>query len=87
MALHCLTTPSTKQRLGKFQLTKMHSIYLHVLVNFASFTEAHQPEHSLEIQLPFLQKTVESFQLVPLVIGRILEENYVRNFKTIKQNH
>lgn len=29
----------------------------------------HQLEHSIEVQLPFLQTALENFQLVPLVIG------------------
>ncbi len=31
--------------------------------------EAHAYEHSLEVQIPFLQKTLGQFQLVPLVVG------------------
>jgi hypothetical protein len=30
---------------------------------------AHQLEHSLEVQLPFLQHVLEEFELVPLVVG------------------
>jgi AmmeMemoRadiSam system protein B len=30
----------------------------------------HHDEHSLEVQLPFLQRTLGSFSLVPLVVGR-----------------
>ena len=30
---------------------------------------AHEREHSLEVQLPFLQTLLESFTLVPLVVG------------------
>jgi AmmeMemoRadiSam system protein B/AmmeMemoRadiSam system protein A len=29
----------------------------------------HAPEHSLEVQLPFLQSVLENFRLVPLVVG------------------
>jgi AmmeMemoRadiSam system protein B len=32
--------------------------------------EAHAPEHSLEVQLPFLQAVLGNFLLVPLVVGR-----------------
>lgn len=35
-----------------------------------SLPEAHAKEHSLEIQLPFLQLTMPGFKLVPLVMGR-----------------
>ena len=31
--------------------------------------KAHEREHSLEVQLPFLQTLLESFTLVPLVVG------------------
>jgi len=30
---------------------------------------AHRPEHSLEVQLPFLQSVLASFTLVPLLVG------------------
>ena len=35
------------------------------------FDEAHAAEHSLEVHLPFLQMTLDSFSLVPLVIGGV----------------
>jgi len=31
---------------------------------------AHKDEHSLEVQLPFLQTVLETFTLVPIVVGR-----------------
>ena len=31
--------------------------------------EAHAEEHSLEVQLPFLQQVLEDFKIVPLVVG------------------
>lgn len=31
--------------------------------------EAHAPEHSLEVQLPFLQVVLDDFSIVPLVVG------------------
>jgi hypothetical protein len=31
---------------------------------------AHEPEHSLEVQLPFLQRTLRAFTLLPLLVGR-----------------
>jgi AmmeMemoRadiSam system protein B len=33
------------------------------------FDEAHEPEHSLEVHLPFLQVALADFSLVPLVVG------------------
>lgn len=35
------------------------------------FDATHQFEHSLEVYLPFLQSVIESFSLVPLVVGNI----------------
>ena len=35
-----------------------------------SFEAAHAPEHSLEVQLPFLQCVLDAFTLVPLVVGQ-----------------
>jgi AmmeMemoRadiSam system protein B len=32
--------------------------------------EAHRMEHSLEVHLPFLQKVIDQFTLVPLAVGR-----------------
>jgi MEMO1 family protein len=37
------------------------------IIRFVS--QAHSQEHSLEVQLPFLQETIGKFHLVPLVIG------------------
>lgn len=35
----------------------------------------HLPEHSLEVQLPFLQKTLKDFKIVPVLIGNPTLEN------------
>lgn len=35
------------------------------------FDRAHLLEHSLEVHLPFLQKTLDAFTLVPLVVGQV----------------
>jgi AmmeMemoRadiSam system protein B len=34
-------------------------------------SEAHEDEHSLEVQLPFLQRSVGDFSFVPIAIGSI----------------
>jgi MEMO1 family protein len=38
--------------------------------------QAHNTEHAIEIQLPFLQKTIEYFNIVPLVIGHLENNEY-----------
>jgi AmmeMemoRadiSam system protein B/AmmeMemoRadiSam system protein A len=37
--------------------------------NFQIRDEVHQSEHALEVELPFLQKTLGNFELVPLIFG------------------
>lgn len=34
-----------------------------------SLDEAHSQEHSLEVQLPFLQSILQNFKLIPIVVG------------------
>lgn len=38
---------------------------------FKQFEDPHHQEHALEIQLPFLQKTIDDFMIVPLIVGHI----------------
>ena len=38
--------------------------------------EPFEREHSLEVQLPFLQKTLKEFSVVPILIGRVTPESY-----------
>jgi len=35
-----------------------------------SSNRAHEQEHCLEVQLPFLQTSIESFKLIPIVVGQ-----------------
>lgn len=45
------------------------------LPSVAISAEAHRLEHSLEVQLPFLQTVLGEFTLVPLVVGDTAPEN------------
>jgi AmmeMemoRadiSam system protein B/AmmeMemoRadiSam system protein A len=38
---------------------------------FQSYPEAHQSEHSVQIELPFLQRALGEFKLVPIVCGEL----------------
>jgi hypothetical protein len=40
------------------------------------FIPAFEEEHSLEVQLPFLQKTLKSFRIIPLLIGSMDTDDY-----------
>ena len=50
---------------------------------FVSKPGIDQGEHSLELQLPFLQRVVGSFKLVPLLVGRMSTEDYAEAAKAI----
>ena len=46
--------------------------------NIVTDNGAHDPEHSLEVQLPFLQRTLKSFKIVPLLFGNITPQTSVK---------
>ncbi len=55
--------------------TPVDRIFLSTLgVSVPLTTVRHDEEHSLEIQLPFLQATLDEFSLVPILLGESLEE-------------
>lgn len=39
--------------------------------HFTFIREVHQAEHSLEVQVPFLQKVLTDFSIVPIIVGTI----------------
>ncbi|HFC53371.1 MAG TPA: AmmeMemoRadiSam system protein B [Gammaproteobacteria bacterium] len=55
--------------LGEIPLDKEGMELLRDLLQVRIFDDAHSQEHSLEVQLPFLQRVLEHFTLVPLVVG------------------
>ncbi|WP_448384558.1 AmmeMemoRadiSam system protein B [Desulfosoma sp.] len=58
--------------LGRVPLdTELIEALLQADPDMRDLPEAHAQEHSLEIQLPFLQTVLPSFRLVPLVMGRL----------------
>ncbi|MFH8080418.1 MAG: AmmeMemoRadiSam system protein B [Candidatus Aenigmatarchaeota archaeon] len=48
--------------LGKVKVEK-------IVTNFLDFPAAHAYEHSIEVQLPFLQRVLKDFSIVPISIG------------------
>jgi len=38
--------------------------------------DAHRYEHAIEVELPFLQKTLKDFKIVPLLFGNVFEKDY-----------
>jgi len=58
--------------LGSIILDKTRMKKLAAEFSWISFNEkAHAEEHSLEVQLPFLQETIADFELLPLVVGEM----------------
>lgn len=64
-------TPLGNVPLDKYAIQQL-SQFPFVQVNEA----VHHQEHSLEVQLPFLQKILPKFRIIPLVIGQ-LEDRYI----------
>jgi MEMO1 family protein len=58
-------------------------------VAFAVFGRAHATEHAIEVQLPFLQRTVASFKLIPLIVGHLNDEQIFQAAEALKKllNH
>jgi len=52
---------------------------------FTCVPDAHAREHSLEIQLPFLQRVLDDFQLVPVVFGQVSNEEMWMAADALKQ--
>ncbi len=50
---------------------------------FVSKPQVDRGEHSLELQLPFLQRTLSDFKLVPLLVGRLSVDDYAKAAQAI----
>lgn len=55
--------------LGRIPVDQDAAHFLKPLRQVSTNPAAHEPEHSLEVQLPFLQVVLSDFQLVPLAVG------------------
>jgi len=51
---------------------------------FQCVPDAHTREHSLEIQLPFLQARLGDFKLIPVVLGEVSGSEYAEIAQTLK---
>jgi AmmeMemoRadiSam system protein B/AmmeMemoRadiSam system protein A len=45
----------------------------------------HQPEHSLEVEVPFLQKVLKDFKILPILIGQISKQDLERLSQALAQ--
>jgi hypothetical protein len=63
--------------LGKIPInTEMAQKLMEKCKFIKAFAPAFEQEHSLEVQLPFLQKTLKDFKIVPLVMGDLEAGDY-----------
>ncbi len=52
---------------------------------FQVMPEAHAHEHAIEMQLPFLQKTIADFTIVPLIVGHVNKNDLYQVATTLKE--
>lgn len=64
-------TPLGQVKIGKLPTTK----------NIIEDEEPHKKEHSLEVQVPFLQKVLKDFTLYPLCLGDVDPESLAKDLK------
>lgn len=55
--------------LGEVQIDHAAVTAIEAMRQIVISPEAHAPEHSLEVQLPFLQSVLDDFKIVPLAVG------------------
>jgi AmmeMemoRadiSam system protein B len=69
-AMAILSEGSWQTPLGEAQIdSALARALMHACPRLGEDAVAHQPEHSLEVQLPFLQRLVPDFRFVPVVLG------------------
>ncbi len=71
--------------MGKIPLDRTTIEQLNQLSFVQAYDDAHAQEHSLEVQLPFLQKILPEFTLVPLVIGQADDQQVSELIETLWQ--
>jgi AmmeMemoRadiSam system protein B len=63
------TVDAFETPLGRIPLLQDADAALEDLRSVVRADAPHEPEHALEVELPFLQSTLPSFELIPLLIG------------------
>lgn len=77
VAVHGLALPGTQAfetPLGRIPLDREAVNQILALRQVTTSAAAHVSEHSLEVQLPFLQQVLGDFRLVPLAVGEATPE-------------
>ena len=76
-----------KTPLGTVPTDREMAEYLAAQPGFAYNDKAHKDEHSLEVQLPFLQKTLKNFRIVPIVYGQIQPEKLAAALRPLLESN
>jgi len=69
--------------LGRIPVDGEAAGLLRALPQVITSPAAHAQEHSIEVQLPFLQQTLGAFQLVPLAVGHATPEAVAEVIETL----
>ncbi len=72
--------------LGEISLNKEAMECIALLPQVIRRKTAHAQEHSLEVQLPFLQRVLGEFELIPLVVGDASPEEVAEVLETLWGN-
>ncbi|MBI5196068.1 MAG: AmmeMemoRadiSam system protein B [Nitrospirae bacterium] len=71
------TKGSMKTPLGKIAINKkIAKSLINEKANVAFYPAAFEKEHSLEVQMPFLQQSLKNFSIVPILIGSPTRESF-----------
>jgi len=60
--------------LGEVRISPLSKDLMKESQLISSIPAAHSKEHSAEIEIPFLQKALKNFEIVPIIIGRMSRE-------------
>lgn len=71
------TNGSMKTPLGNVRINeKLAGSLINEKASVSFYPEAFEKEHSLEVQLPFLQQTLKDFSIVPILVGTPSKETF-----------
>jgi hypothetical protein len=86
VSFHGVATTSANEYVMPFGSVRIDSAAMDLisaLPQVQQLDKAHQHEHSLEVQLPFLQSVLTDFSLVPLVVGDCTAQQVAEVIETL----
>lgn len=80
------TTGSFRTPLGKVKINEsLAKKLLNDTADVTFYPEAYEKEHSIEVQLPFLQTVLKDFSIVPILIGTPTKKTYDHLIDTLSE--